>query len=118
MSSGRSAGSSRPRSGHLALGRVRAPPSEPRSSSSDSVRTIEFVHNDAAFIPFSHGPMNCVGKGLAMQQMRTVVYALVQRFRMGPRLEDGWDPRSYEEGFKDCVVANRPELPVVLEPRW
>ena len=75
-----------------------------------------YVHNEAAFIPFSYGPMNCVGKGLAMQQMRTVVCALVQRFRV--RRMEGWDPRRYEEGFRDYLVANRPELPVVLERRW
>ena len=78
----------------------------------------EFVHNDGAFIPFSHGPMNCVGKGLAMLQMRVVVCALVQRFRV--RLREGWDMtgRRYEVEFRDCMVANRPELPVGLERRW
>ena len=111
--------------GHLALSRAR-PPSPPRptsysSSSAGDGRTepefeCEFVHNDGAFIPFSYGPMNCVGKGLAMQQMRTVVCALVQKFRV--RRMEGCDPRRYEEGFRDYLVANRPELPVVLERRW
>ena len=73
------------------------------------------MHNEAAFIPFSIGPMNCPGKGLAMQQMRTVVCALLQRFRF--RLEEGWDLRRYEADFKDYFTANRPELPVELEPR-
>ena len=27
---------------------------------------FKFVHNEIAFIPFSYGPMNCAGKGLAM----------------------------------------------------
>ena len=62
--------------------------------------------------------MNCVGKGLAMLQMRVVVCALVQRFRV--RLQEGWDMtgRRYEVEFRDFMVANRPELPVVLERRW
>ena len=78
------------------------------------------MHNDTAFIPFSHGPMNCVGKGLAMRQMRVVVCALVQRFRMRLALEEeeGWAPGRYEREFRDYLVANRPRLPVVLERRW
>ena len=76
---------------------------------------FQFVHNEAAFIPFSYGPMNCPGKALAMQQMRTVICALVQRFRF--RLREGWDPRRYEADFKDYFTANRPEMPVELEPR-
>ncbi|KAM5536556.1 hypothetical protein V8D89_009833 [Ganoderma adspersum] len=97
--------------GHLALARARAP-----ASSSDVRVQVEFVHDDAAFIPFSYGPMNCVGKGLAMRQMRIVVCALVQKFRV--RRKEGWEPRRYGEEFRDYLVANRPELPVVLEKRW
>ena len=74
------------------------------------------MHSEAAFIPFSYGPMNCAGKNLAWQEMRTIVCALVQRFRV--RLEEGWEPRRYEEKFKDYLIAKRPELPVVLERRW
>ena len=75
------------------------------------------MHNDTAFLSFAHGPMNCVGKPFAMLEMKTVVCALMQRFRFG--LEEGWDPREYETGFLDeHFVAARPALPVVLTPRW
>ena len=109
-------------SGHLPLENARTPPS-PRYSDGargESQREVMFVHNDTAFIPFSHGPMNCVGKGLAMRQMRVVVCALVQRFRMRLALEEeeGWAPGRYEREFRDYLVANRPRLPVVLERRW
>ena len=77
---------------------------------------FEFVHNEAAFIPFSIGPMNCPGKGLAMQQMRMVICALVQKFNF--RLQEGWDPRRYQEDFSDYFTANRPDLPVELDPRY
>ena len=89
-------------SGHLSLA------SAPLASPTSRFRVtadFQFVHNEAAFIPFSHGLMNCPGKGLAMQQIKTVVCALVQRFRF--RLREGWD----------YLTANRPELPVELEPR-
>ena len=89
------------------------PPSATYASGSDT--KFEFVHNELAFLAFSHGPMNCVGKGFALQEIRTVMCALVQRFAV--RLEEGWDLRRYEADFKDYFTANRPELPVELEPR-
>ena len=33
----------------------------------------EFIHNTAAFIPFSVGPANCVGKNLAWIKLRMVI---------------------------------------------
>ena len=60
--------------------------------------------------------MNCVGKALAMQEMRTVVVALVQKF--GMRLRAGWDPAFYEREIKDFFNSTRPRVPVVLEARW
>ncbi|PIL28309.1 hypothetical protein GSI_09598 [Ganoderma sinense ZZ0214-1] len=67
------------------------------SSVGDELREesgFEFVHDEGAFIPFSHGPANCVGtEALAMRQMRVVVTvcALVQRFRvaLNPGEEEG-----------------------------
>lgn len=76
----------------------------------------EFVHNETAWIPFSHGPMNCPGKALAMLEVRTVVCAILQRFRI--RLREGWDTDVYEENFRDYVTAAPPTLPVNLEGRW
>ena len=66
-------------------------------------------------MPFSIGPMNCVGKALAMQEMRTVLCAVLQRFRM--RAVDGWDAGAYVANYRDYFTAQRPELPVVLELR-
>ena len=60
--------------------------------------------------------MNCVGKGLAMLELRMVVCALVQRFRF--RLSAEWDPREYEANYLDYFASTRPPVPVVLEPRF
>ena len=79
------------------------------------VRRDELTTDRAAFIPFSHGPMNCAGKHLALLELRMVVCALLQRFRI--RLAEGWDLREYGRGFKDYLVAGRPEVPFVLEAR-
>ncbi|PIL26841.1 cytochrome P450 [Ganoderma sinense ZZ0214-1] len=112
-------------SGQLPLSLSRLPAPAPASESPRGVveareLDFDFVHNEAAFMPFSHRPINCAGKALAMQQLRTVVCALVQRFRIRLRLPEGEkDVARYKEEFEDSyLVANRAELPVVLEPRW
>ncbi|KAI0808391.1 high nitrogen upregulated cytochrome P450 monooxygenase 2 [Fomes fomentarius] len=76
----------------------------------------EFVHNETAWIPFSHGPMNCPGKALAMLELRTVVCAILQRFRI--RLREGWDTNAYEQNCRDYYTAAPPSFPVSLEGRW
>ena len=82
----------------------------------DGTHALEFVHNDTAYLPFSYGPMNCPGKGLAMMEMRMLVTAILQRFKV--KLSDRWDPAEYERNFKDYFNATRPDLPVRLEKRW
>ena len=87
-----------------------APSPEPAEA-----KPAEFVHNEEAYMPFSHGPMNCVGKNFALMEMRIVVCALMQRFRF--RLPGGYDPADYERDFKDYLIASRPNLPVIVELR-
>ncbi|KAI0753167.1 high nitrogen upregulated cytochrome P450 monooxygenase 2 [Daedaleopsis nitida] len=74
-----------------------------------------FRHNTDAYMPFSHGPMNCVGKNFALMEMRIVVCALLQRFRF--QFCDGYEPSEYEKDFKDYLVGSRPRLPVVIRAR-
>ncbi|TFK94594.1 hypothetical protein K466DRAFT_579848 [Polyporus arcularius HHB13444] len=38
----------------------------------------QFVHEDAAYIPFGHGQVHCVGKGVL--EMRMLTCALVHKF--------------------------------------
>ena len=84
----------------------------PDSSDPDKV---PFRHNPAAFIPFSFGPANCVGKNLAYQEMRTVVCMMMQRLDF--RFADGYNPESWDRDLKDYFLAVKGELPVVLSPR-
>ncbi|KAI0632330.1 high nitrogen upregulated cytochrome P450 monooxygenase 2 [Trametes polyzona] len=94
----------------------RAPPPAPDLSNEKSASAPQFVHNEAAFIPFSHGPANCVGRPMALQEMRAVTCALVQKFEV--RLREGWNPRAYEAGYKDFFMSRRPALPVTLHARF
>lgn len=71
--------------------------------------------NQAAFLPFSLGPMNCVGKSLAQLELRVVVATLVQQFEMD--LKPGWDPADWERDLEDYFVFVKGNLPVVLRFR-
>lgn len=73
------------------------------------------MHNLNAFIPFSFGPANCVGKNLAMQEMRMVICLLMQKLDF--RFADNWNPDEYDHGLCDFLVSVREKLPVIVTPR-
>ncbi|RDB26248.1 hypothetical protein Hypma_006424 [Hypsizygus marmoreus] len=73
------------------------------------------ILNMNAFIPFSLGPSNCVGKNLAWMEMRMLVCLMMQRFDM--KFEDGYAPEKWEEDMLDYFVMMKGKLPVVLTPR-
>ncbi|KAI0329906.1 high nitrogen upregulated cytochrome P450 monooxygenase 2 [Cubamyces sp. BRFM 1775] len=92
-------------------------PSSPSSSIPAAPSSPTVVHTPSAFVPFSFGPANCVGRGLALQEMRMLVCLLVQRFDMRFPEGDAWDPRTYEAGLEDWFTIQKPALKVVLTPR-
>ena len=75
----------------------------------------KFTTNLSAFIPFSVGFANCVGKNLALMEMRMVVAAIVQRFDI--EFAEGYDPARWEEDLQDFLAMRVGELPVVLHAR-
>ncbi|PSR70849.1 hypothetical protein PHLCEN_2v13290 [Hermanssonia centrifuga] len=75
----------------------------------------ELVHNPNAFVPFSHGPSNCVGKPLAMREMRTVICQMVQKVNM--RFAPGWNPQDWERDMEDRFNVKKGPLPVIVEKR-
>ncbi|TCD68525.1 hypothetical protein EIP91_010581 [Steccherinum ochraceum] len=84
-------------------------------SSYKSSTSKPFIHNANAFIPFSFGPSNCVGKNLALKEMKMVLCHLVQQVAV--RFADGYDVESYEREMKDWFAMQVPELPVVVTQR-
>lgn len=68
-----------------------------------------------AFVPFSFGPSNCVGKNLAWMEMRMTVCMIMQKFDI--KLADGFHPERWEEDILDFFVMMKGKLPVVLTPR-
>ncbi|KAK7032813.1 cytochrome P450 [Favolaschia claudopus] len=75
----------------------------------------EVIHNTAAFIPFSVGPSNCVGRSLAYQEMQLVLCGLFEKFDL--RFQDGFEVDSWERDMLDYFVVQRGRLPVLLTAR-
>ena len=75
----------------------------------------EFVHNQAAFIPFSHGPYNCVGKNLALLEMKMVICHLLQNFDI--RFDERWNTDDWERDMLDVFVMKKGKLPVHIALR-
>ena len=75
----------------------------------DSAEKI--YHETRAFLPFSFGPSNCVGKQLAMKNMRTIVCHVVQKLQF--KLPEGI---TGEDLVKEFPYRSG-KLPVVVEPR-
>ncbi|EMD31227.1 hypothetical protein CERSUDRAFT_60323, partial [Gelatoporia subvermispora B] len=75
----------------------------------------EFVHNSSAFIPFSFGPANCVGKNLALQEMRMTICSILQRLQL--RFAPGFDPASYEVRLRDYMILKSAPLPMEVRVR-
>ncbi|KAF8069222.1 cytochrome P450 [Lyophyllum atratum] len=64
--------------------------------------------NVNAFIPFSFGPANCVGRNLARREMMMVASAIIQKFDL--RYADGFDGSSWEEDLHDHFLTRRGPL--------
>lgn len=75
----------------------------------------KIVHNANAWIPFSFGPANCVGKNLAMQEMRIVICHFMQKLNI--RFANGYNPAQYEDDMRDMFIMGIGKLPVVVERR-
>ncbi|KAJ4367653.1 hypothetical protein N0V83_007238 [Neocucurbitaria cava] len=67
----------------------------------------ELVLNKSAYNPFSTGPYNCAGKGLAMMELRSVVGRVVNEFDV--ILPEGFVAETYWEGIKDHFTAGPPK---------
>ena len=53
-------------------------------------------HNTAAFFPFSYGPTICVGKNLAVMEMRMVLCWILRHFRFSRApgvVYEGWEAK-------------------------
>ncbi|KAJ7681743.1 cytochrome P450 [Mycena rosella] len=62
------------------------------------------VLNQAAFIPFSYGAANCVGKGLAWREMLMVTSTILKKFDL--RFADGFRSETWLDKLQDFFVTS------------
>ncbi|KAF8955653.1 high nitrogen upregulated cytochrome P450 monooxygenase 2 [Flammula alnicola] len=75
----------------------------------------DFILDLAAFIPFSYGPANCVGKSLAMLELRYITAMLLRQFDIS--FQPGFKVAMQEKGLGDRFILSGGPLPVVITPR-
>ena len=75
----------------------------------------KIIHNPNAFIPFSFGPYNCVGKNIALTEMKQLLCHFMHKLNI--RFADGVDSEEYENMSQDMFVYAVGELPVIVERR-
>ena len=73
------------------------------------------VLDRTAFIPFSYGPANCVGRQLARMEMRMVVCLLVQTFDFA--FAEGFDKDGWLGTVHDHLVSTRGPLMLKVTER-
>jgi cytochrome P450 len=66
-------------------------------------------------MPFHYGPANCVGRSLALHELRTVLSALVRRFDFS--FAPGFEGSDWISQLKDQFILLRGELKVVMTER-
>ena len=75
----------------------------------------QFMHNTAAFIPFSVGPANCVGKNFAWMELRMVMTLMASRFDLA--FEPGYNPLKWCDDIRDYFITVKGQLPSRLSVR-
>lgn len=76
---------------------------------------VVFVHNTNSFVPFSFGPSNCVGKNLALLEMRMIICLCMQKLEM--RFQEDWDRSEWHNKLEDLFVTGMGSLPVSISRR-
>lgn len=74
----------------------------------------EFVHETSAFVPFSFGPAACVGKPLALLELRMTTVYLVRDLDL--KFAPGYQ-RTWESDWLDYFVMQKGKLPITASPR-
>ncbi|KAH8920212.1 cytochrome P450 [Atractiella rhizophila] len=67
------------------------------------------------FFPFSYGPMNCIGKGVALDEMRTLISVFLRTFDFEVVKGGGFE--TFAETQKDWIVTVAGPLTVKLRER-
>ncbi|KAF2757755.1 benzoate 4-monooxygenase cytochrome P450 [Pseudovirgaria hyperparasitica] len=75
----------------------------------------ELVKNADAFMPFSIGPYGCVGKQLALMEVRSVTAHILHEYNV--RTAPGFTQENFLKEKKDCFALELGPLELIFEPR-
>ncbi|KAJ0418761.1 benzoate 4-monooxygenase cytochrome P450 [Aspergillus carlsbadensis] len=70
----------------------------------------DLIHDSSVFIPFSAGAYSCVGKQLALMELRWVLTTVVNQFHM--EFLPGFDEQAFIDGSEDTFTLVCAPLPV------
>ncbi|KAF8253206.1 cytochrome P450 [Wilcoxina mikolae CBS 423.85] len=76
---------------------------------------MEGVKDIRAWVPFSYGPHACVGKHLALTEIRLTVARTVERFSI--ELGETYDDELFRKEWKSYVTVVLGDVPVRFKPR-
>ncbi|EEB98995.1 hypothetical protein MPER_01397, partial [Moniliophthora perniciosa FA553] len=80
-------------------------PLSPSTPVSPAVYSPPQILDYEAYIPFSYGPANCVGKNLARREMMMVISLLMQKFEF--KFKEGFEWENWSEKAEDYFVMLR-----------
>ncbi|KAE8152770.1 cytochrome P450 monooxygenase [Aspergillus avenaceus] len=75
----------------------------------------ELIKNSSAFFPFSLGPYSCVGKQLALMEIRCITAEILTRYDMS--FAPGQTTSAYLDGIRDTFTTVAAPLQVVFQKR-
>lgn len=75
----------------------------------------ELIKNGSVYSPFSIGPYNCVGKQLALMEIRNVTCSILRRYNV--ELAPGQTKEEFVDGLVDGFTLASPKLDLVFTPR-
>ncbi|KAF2458353.1 cytochrome P450 monooxygenase-like protein [Lineolata rhizophorae] len=75
----------------------------------------ELIHDKRAYAPFTIGNRQCVGKNLALVELRLSTAMILKRFKVS--FSPDHDPETLMKGLKDQVTAQPGECWCIFEPR-
>ncbi|KAH8920419.1 cytochrome P450 [Atractiella rhizophila] len=80
-----------------------------------SSRPEEETFEAKASVPFSSGAYSCIGKSLAMEELRTVLVVLLKHFEF--KLSDGFIEDKFLNSSRDFLAMTNPPLEVYVKKR-
>ncbi|OQU94366.1 hypothetical protein CLAIMM_00727 [Cladophialophora immunda] len=81
----------------------------------DLERNPKWAHVPVAFIPFGLGSFVCIGRGLAMQELRLIAVRLIRMFDFA--LAPGFDHDKFWRDLRSWQAIFKPELPMIFKRR-